>query len=111
MEETIFPGRLEDILVAALCVWRITHLLHAEDGPYDFLAKLRRRAGAGLFGQALACFYCLSLWLALPAALFIGAFWAQRLLLWPALSGAACLLERATTRPDFSGAIYEEKEF
>jgi hypothetical protein len=101
---------IEDIVVGALCVWRVTHLLNAEDGPYAVLVRLRRAAGSGLGGQALACFDCLSLLLAAPVAFAIGAGWPARLLLWPALSGAACLLQRAVTPALFPGLVLEDKE-
>ena len=84
--------------IAMLAVWRITHLFYAEDGPWDLLLKLRRAAGEGFWASLLDCFYCLSLWVAIPAAWLLGTSWKQRILLWPALSGAAILLERITTR-------------
>ena len=39
-------------------------------------------------------FYCLSVWMAAPVAIIIGETMKEHLLLWPALSGAAILLER-----------------
>jgi len=107
MHRPIFPSQLEDILVAVLLLWRITHLLHAEKGPLDMLTRLRHVAGEGFLGQLLDCFYCLSLWLSIPLAVLAGDSCVQRLMLWPALSGAACLLERVTARTVFPG-IYEE---
>jgi len=76
-----------------LAVWRVTHLLQAEDGPFDIFLRLRRRLGHGLWGKLLDCFYCLSVWISAPAAWLAGQDWPERLLLWPALSGAAILLE------------------
>jgi hypothetical protein len=87
-----------ELILGALVVWRITHLLHAEDGPWDLLVRLRRRAGDGFWGGLLDCFYCLSLWVAAPLAVLLGETWRERLLLWPALSGAAILLHRITHR-------------
>ena len=81
-------------LLGGLAVWRVTHLLQAEDGPWQLSARLRRGAGSGFFGDLLDCFYCLSLWVALPLAWWLGEGWSESLLLWPALSGAAILLER-----------------
>jgi len=81
-------------LLGSLAVWRVTHLLQAEDGPWRLSAELRRGAGNGFLGALLDCFYCLSLWAALPLALFLGDGWGESLLLWPALSAAAILLER-----------------
>ena len=82
-----------------LVVWRITHLWQAEDKPWEIVVRLRRRAGVGFWGKLLDCFYCLSLWVAFPIALGLEDSWRHSILLWPALSGGAILLERATARP------------
>jgi hypothetical protein len=89
---------LYTLILAILAVWRITHLLQAEDGPGDVFVKLRQAIGNGFWGSLLDCFYCLSLWIAAPFAAWLGASLAEKLLLWPALSGAAILLERITSR-------------
>jgi hypothetical protein len=83
-------------LLGALAVWRITHLLNAEDGPGDVLVRLRRRVGTGFWGGLLDCFYCLSLWVAAPFVFVLAESGKERLLLWPALSAAAIILERLT---------------
>ncbi len=88
------------LVLGILAVWRIVHLLVAEDGPADLLVRLRRKAGKGFWGSLLDCFYCLSLWISAPIACFIGDNWKERLLLWPALSGGAILLERMTLREE-----------
>ena len=87
------------LVVGVLAVWRVTHLLNAEDGPWQIFVRLRRAAGDGFFGELLDCFYCLSLWVAAPVGWLLGRTWLERLLLIPALSGAASLLERATAPP------------
>ena len=87
------------LLLGVLVVWRLTHLVAAEDGPWDIVIRLRRRAGSGVWGRALDCFNCLSLWIAGPFALLLGAGWTDRLLLWPALSAGAIVLERVMVRP------------
>src|SRR5262245_41640754 len=84
------------LVVGILVVWRITHLVQAEDGPWQLLARLRRSAGAGFFGELVDCFYCASLWVGLPVAFGISDSCTQSFLLWPALSGGAILLERLT---------------
>ena len=56
------------LVLGSLVTWRLTHLLNAEDGPWQVLVKLRRAAGDGMLGQLLDCFYCLSLWVAAPFA-------------------------------------------
>lgn len=86
------------IVLAALGVWRVTHLLHAEAGPGQWVARLRRTVGSGWLGQAMDCFHCLSLWLALPFALLVGQSLVQTLLLWPALSAGAIAFEAALQR-------------
>lgn len=62
-----------ELLIAVLAVWRGTHLLWGEDGPFEIFLRLRKLAGRGFFGELLDCFYCLSLWIALPIAWLIGA--------------------------------------
>ena len=84
------------VALGILAVWRATHLLNAEDGPADLLVRFRRLAGAGFWGKLLDCFYCLSLWVAAPFAVWLAQGWRHGLLLWLALSGAAILLERMT---------------
>jgi hypothetical protein len=82
------------LVLGILVVWRLTHLLSRENGPWDLLAHLRRLAGTGMLGELLACFYCLSLWIAAPLAVILEEGWRARVLLWPALSAGAILLER-----------------
>lgn len=84
------------LLVGTLGVWRITHLLSAEDGPWNLTVRLRRKAGNGFLGELLDCFYCLSLWVALPFAFFIGEARWEQFCLWLAFSAGAILLERTT---------------
>jgi hypothetical protein len=102
--------RFYELLIGVLFVWRITHLLQAEDGPGELVVALRRRAGPGFWGQLLDCFYCLSVWVAAPVALAQGASTRQRFLLWPALSAGAILLERVTDqRQQPAQALYLEE--
>ena len=88
--------RFDHFLLGTLFVWRITHLLNAEDGPWNVVVRLRRMSGEGFWGQLLDCFYCLSVWIAAPLAVFLGKKPGERVLLWPALSAGAILLERVT---------------
>jgi len=83
------------VVVGALATWRVAHLLFVEDGPWNAVVRLRAAAGSGFLGQMMDCFYCLSLWTAVPIAILTGADWRERILLWPALSAASILLERA----------------
>lgn len=99
--------------LAALACWRLTHLLWAEDGPWRGIARWRERlprdAATGL-PWLVGCFYCLSLWVAVPVTALA---WlalpvppagtaqavATAVLGWLGLSGAAISLERLLDRP------------
>ena len=96
-------------ITSTLAVWRITHLVVKEDGPFDIVFLIRRKVTYNFFAAMLDCFYCFSVWAAIPFAIWIGTLWPEKLLLWLALSGAACLLEQATTRFERSEPTkYEE---
>ena len=94
------------LIVGVLAVWRITHLLAAEDGPWAILARFRQWVGNGFWGELLDCFYCLSMWVAAPLAIWTGDTAKERVLLWLAFSAGAILLERATEKP--APAVYYE---
>ncbi|MEO8336487.1 MAG: DUF1360 domain-containing protein [bacterium] len=85
-------------LCAMLATWRLTHLFTAEDGPADVVVRIRARLGDGIVGRAMDCFYCLSIWIAAPIALFVSTSPITWSVVWLALSGGACLLDRVTTR-------------
>jgi hypothetical protein len=85
-------------VISILAVWRVTHLLQAEDGPWDVIVRIRRFLGNGFFGSLMDCFYCLSIWVALPLGIYFGTGWLEKILLWLALSGAAILLEKISNQ-------------
>jgi hypothetical protein len=97
------------LTLGALAVWRITHLLNAEDGPGDVFVRLRKIVGSGFWGILLDCFYCLSLWISAPFAWLIGSSWKEKLLLWLALSAAAILMERMFAARTREQALYFEE--
>ena len=99
------------LVLATLGVWRVTHLLQAEDGPADIIVRLRRWAGDGFWGKLLDCFYCLSVWVAVPFAYLAGGDGKERLLMWLASSAGAILLENARTGASVPppAAYYEEQ--
>jgi hypothetical protein len=98
------------VVVGSLAVWRITHWIQLEEGPWQALALLRRFVRARGWGGPLECFYCLSLWVAGIVAVSLGRDWAYRALLWPALSGGAILLERARAAEDTTPIYHEDTE-
>lgn len=95
-------------LLGTFSVWRITHLLHAEDGPWDVFFRLRVRLGNSFFGQLTDCFYCLSLWISAPFALALGMGFLEKFLLFWAMSGAAMVLQKITTYSNFPANPFKE---
>jgi hypothetical protein len=81
-------------VISVLAVWRLTHLLAAEDGPWDLIVSLRRRLGSSIWGNLLDCFNCLSLWISIPFAFYILEGALPRAIVWLALSGLASLANR-----------------
>ncbi len=88
----------QGFILCTLAVWRVAHLLACEDGPFDVVVRLRKFAGQSFFGTLLDCFYCLSLWIAVPFAFILSADWTAGIVTWLALSGAASLLFKMTDR-------------
>ena len=86
------------LALGILGVWRIAHLIAAEDGPWDVVVQLRKRAGNSQWGELMDCFKCLSIWAAAPFAVALGDTASNRMMLWPALSAGAILLEDARSR-------------
>lgn len=72
------------VILSALTVWRLTYMIQNEKGPLEIFARLQawywtephREGGVK---DALRCFYCTSVWLAIVPALFLSdgmlAFW------------------------------------
>ena len=86
-------------VLAVLATWRVTHLLASEDGPGDAIFRLRRWLGESMLGALMDCFNCLSLWIAAPFALFVSRLPLEWPVIWLAISGGACLLERMVREP------------
>jgi len=100
----------ELLIIAALAIYRLTLMFNSERGPKDIFGRLRTRLGIkfdefsqsysdGWIGQAILCFYCLSIWVSFAiTGLFLIGIYFNRLgliqwgLLPFALSGAAILL-------------------
>jgi hypothetical protein len=92
-----------NLLTGILATWRLTNLLHKEDGPFDVFGKLRDLAGVRYdemsnpvsdnpVGKALTCFWCTSVW----AGLIVGRGSIVRAL---AYSAGAILVKELTGRP------------
>jgi hypothetical protein len=107
MDEAGFWARF---VPAVLATWRITHLLAYEDGPADLIARFRARLGAGFPGSLMDSFPCLSLWIAAPLSFFIARRPLPLVTAWLALSGAACLLERAGRKAAVAAPLARDRE-
>jgi hypothetical protein len=94
------------LAIGVLATWRITHLLAEEDGPADIVLRVRARAGESRVGELMDCFGCLSFWVAAPLAAVVSPRRQDVPLTWLGLSGAAYLLERATSAGD-AAPVYE----
>ena len=93
-------------VLATLAVWRLSHMIASEYGPFEIFERLQTLAGVKVFyhdagnsqiGNLLLCPLCLSIWIAVPFALWLGD---NPLLWWLALSGAASALELGVKRDD-----------
>ena len=84
--------------VFIIIVWRITHLISSEDGPFDLIFKLRKLAGQSFFGKLMDCFYCMSIWTGLAGAAVAGSGWKEIIILTLYYSGSAMILEKLTNR-------------
>lgn len=107
MDETNYAMRFA---TAALATWRLTHLLANEDGPADIIVRLRASLGNGLVGRLMDCFNCLSLWIAVPAAIYVSRESLAWVFNWLALSGAACLLESLPREVEDSHSALQVRE-
>jgi hypothetical protein len=86
-------------VLSSLAVYRVAHLIAREDGPWDVFRRLRASAKNSAGGRLVSCVDCLSVWLSVPLAVFVGHSWFERVVAWWALSGAVVLVDRATRDP------------
>ena len=84
--------------IILLSIWRITHLIQAEDGPFDIIFKLRKFVGNGFFGKLMDCFDCVSIWVSIIPAIYFGNNLMCKIILTLSFSGGAILLEKITSK-------------
>jgi hypothetical protein len=89
---------MQGFVLCLLAVWRLTHLLSQEDGPFDVVIRFRKLLGHGFFGSLLDCFYCLSIWISVPFVFFLCDGWTEGIVVWLALSGGSSLLFEMTEK-------------
>ena len=91
-------GDLEKYLIILIVVWRLTHLISSEDGPFDLIIKIRKMVGNTFLGKLMDCFYCLSIWMGFFCACFISGCWREIVVLTLYYSGASILVEKLTNK-------------
>lgn len=89
---------LEKYVIFVVVVWRLTHLISSEDGPFDIIFRLRKLLGNSFFGKLMDCFYCLSIWCGLACAWYAADNWKEVIVLTLYYSGASILLEKLTNK-------------
>ena len=85
-------------IIILLAVWRLTHLIQAEDGPFEIIYKIRLLMGDGFFGKLMDCFYCVSIWIAAIPSFYYGYDILSKIIFTFAFSGGAILLEKLTNK-------------
>jgi hypothetical protein len=86
-----------DLVIATLAVYRISHLITLEEGPFGVVAWLRGQIDANQFhwtGRGVRCVLCVSFWLAGLLALWLGWSWLD----WLGIAGGVALAHRAVNR-------------
>ncbi|HEY6229029.1 MAG TPA: DUF1360 domain-containing protein [Verrucomicrobiae bacterium] len=88
------------LVVAILAVWRVSHLIAREDGPFDVIIKIRASLGNGMLGRLMDCPHCLGLWIAAPFGWWVGSDAAEYAVAvaWLAIAGGASLIEHFIER-------------
>lgn len=85
--------------LSALAVYRLAFLVAREDGPWNVFRRLRSSVKDSALGGLVGCVNCLSVWISLPFAMFVGESWMERFVVWWALAGAVVLADRSTRDP------------
>jgi hypothetical protein len=82
------------LILAALAVYRISRMITDEEGPFMVFTKLRGLAAPDTWvGRGLECIMCVSVWVALPVALWID--WSLNWwLTWLALSSVTVVIRK-----------------
>jgi hypothetical protein len=80
--------------LASLAVYRLSRMVTDEEGPFMAFTKLRGLAKSDTWvGRGLECILCMSVWVALIAALYIDLTWTWPLT-WLALSSVTVLIRK-----------------
>lgn len=98
------------IIVASAAVWRLTHLLQVEDGPFAIFERARVALRRASLAGTVDCFYCLSLWVAAPFAVALARSLTEFVLALFALSTFAILINHLVEHAETRAVYFEEPE-
>jgi len=80
------------LVLSVLAVYRISHMLTREDGPFDIFIGFRHRIGQhNWIGRGMNCVLCVSFWLSALTGFVPG--W---LLLWFGIAGAVTFIHKVS---------------
>src|SRR5947208_4834105 len=92
-----------DFIIICFCVYRVSHLISQEDGPFEIIFKFRKLLGKSWLGKLMDCFYCISIWFALFFTfIFVKDEIGKIVLESFAISGAAIAIHKITLKQDFN---------
>lgn len=81
-------------ILASLAVYRLSRMITDEEGPFAIFTTLRRWfPPIDWVGRGLECVMCVSVWVALLAALYIDWTWTLPVT-WLALSGVTVIIRK-----------------
>jgi hypothetical protein len=87
------------LVLCMLAVWRITYMLQDENGPFGVFARLQAWVAKhpdkpGSLSDGFFCFYCLSIWVAIPFAVVSAKNAIGFIIGWFAISAGAIFLQK-----------------
>ncbi len=91
-------NEMDKYLIITIVVWRLTHLINSEDGPFDMIIKIRKVVGNSFFGKLMDCFYCLSIWIGFTCACYVTIEIKEVIILTLFYSGTSILLEKLSNK-------------
>lgn len=89
------------LLIGPIVIWRMTHMMQEENGPFAVFARIRAFIAShtsdrvGGVNEGYNCFKCLSVWLSMLYAVGLSDSFAQWVAITFFLSGIAIFLNLA----------------
>lgn len=87
-----------DFVLISLAVWRVSRIIALENGPFDFMDRIRHAIGAHKgetwIQQGIVCIGCISFWVGMIAAVIAGGSWPQIIVRGLAFSAVSVILMR-----------------